>query len=84
MGAAQVVQQVPDGLPDAPRGEAQGAGFLSEPLEGEGDVDALAAGVDGLAVGTVDLSGYQLRLHGIIQGGIGGNGIDHRCAPALF
>ena len=44
----RVVQQVPDGLSDAPRSKAQGAGFLSKPLEGEGDVDALAAGVDGL------------------------------------
>ena len=83
VGTVQVVQQIPDGLADASCGEPQGAGLLTKALEEEGDVDPLAAGIDGLALGAVDLSRKQFRLHRIVQGGVGCDGIDHKCAPLL-
>ena len=84
VGTAQIVQQVPDGLADASCGEPQGAGLLTKALEEEGDIDPLAAGIDGLALCAVDLSREQLRLHRIVQGGVGRDGVDHKCAPLFF
>ena len=77
MGAAQVVQQVPDGLADAARRKPQCPGLHPQPLQENGHIDSLAAGVDDLAAGPVDLAGDQVRLHRIVQGGVGRNRIDH-------
>ena len=81
MGTVQIVQHVPDGLTDTPGGKAQSPGLHSQALKAEGDVDPLAPGVDGLAPRPVHPAGDQVRLHSVVQRGIGGYRINHGTHP---
>src|SRR5699024_265344 len=59
--------------------EAEGDAFAAERLEGAGDVDALAAGLDRRAGGAVELVGHERMLdaQGTVHGGIERDGNNH-------